>query len=578
MNKLPAKQIYLLFIIIVGIITLSVYSTYALFTFESETSEIVTIHTPKSLKITENIYEYKQITVAPNTIATTDIGIYNSFEYEVCYSVWYKIIGDEELQNKVQIIEKSNENLSTSGVLPSKKEISVTVVIINDNDEEIKVNLGTIGAQKEEGRCTLNLADDKNTILTSYKNLDILVDKILETKDEVIENESGFITYKDLTDVMTYKDTDKIYTSNKFELDNEIFSLTDAKELTIQEIVDNNKLEMKDIYICKEGKECSILYKITLIDKEEIKNDKDEIEYINYQFTKYDKLIGYSKSKNGLRKINKKDYVYYGDNPNNYIYYNCLNSDDRTTCELWRIVGYFYNEKTKKYNTKIVRNSSIGKHQFDYKIEEEENKSTNVWNESTLEKYLNEEYKLKNNYEVYLEKYIQSVERIKDTEIKITDLKIEKEKIESRITLLSLSDYLYASSCEKSKVNEYSGSCLTNNWLNNIEIENEWTLTSKEVEVPVIEEPETNQEIEENPNLEPNLENNLQPEENQNPEENEIIEEEEKQIINYVYSVGKNIIEIDVNESSEVRPTFFLKSRMLLLDGDGSFENPYVIK
>ena len=91
MNKLPTKQIYLLFIIIVGIIALSVYSTYAIFTFESSTSDIVSIHTPKSLQISENIYEYQQVVVEPNTIATTDIDIYNTFDYEVCYSIWYKI-------------------------------------------------------------------------------------------------------------------------------------------------------------------------------------------------------------------------------------------------------------------------------------------------------------------------------------------------------------------------------------------------------------------------------------------------------------------------------------------------------
>ena len=63
MNKLPTKQIYLLTIIIVGIIALSVYSTYAIFTFESETSDIVSIHTPKSLNISENIYEYQQLSI-----------------------------------------------------------------------------------------------------------------------------------------------------------------------------------------------------------------------------------------------------------------------------------------------------------------------------------------------------------------------------------------------------------------------------------------------------------------------------------------------------------------------------------
>ena len=154
MNKLPTKQIYLLIIIIVGIIALSVYSTYALFTFEGETSEIVSIHIPKSLTISENIYEYQQIKVSPNTIATTDIDIYNTFDYEVCYSVWYKVVGDKDTQNKVQVFEQTEETLSASGLLPSSTNKRITLVIINDNDIEIKINLGTISAQKENnGSC-----------------------------------------------------------------------------------------------------------------------------------------------------------------------------------------------------------------------------------------------------------------------------------------------------------------------------------------------------------------------------------------------------------------------------------------
>ena len=107
MNKLPAKQIYLLSIIIIGIIALSVYSTYALFTYESSTSDIVTIHTPKSLSISENVYEYQQLIVEPNTITTTDVDVYNSYEYDVCYSVWYKLVTNEKIDDtKFQIFQK----------------------------------------------------------------------------------------------------------------------------------------------------------------------------------------------------------------------------------------------------------------------------------------------------------------------------------------------------------------------------------------------------------------------------------------------------------------------------------------
>ena len=125
MNRVPAKQIYLLSIIIIGIIALSVYSTYALFTFESETEEIVSIHTPKSLTISESVYEYQQIKVEPNTVTTTDIDISNPFDYEVCYSIWYKVVGQEDVQNKVQIFQKTENNIATSGVISPNKNIKI---------------------------------------------------------------------------------------------------------------------------------------------------------------------------------------------------------------------------------------------------------------------------------------------------------------------------------------------------------------------------------------------------------------------------------------------------------------------
>ena len=81
MNKLPTKQIYLLSVIIVGIIALSVYSTYALFTFEGSTTDIVSIHTPKSLTISENIYEYQKrvdILVVLNDTIYVDIEVNRS--------------------------------------------------------------------------------------------------------------------------------------------------------------------------------------------------------------------------------------------------------------------------------------------------------------------------------------------------------------------------------------------------------------------------------------------------------------------------------------------------------------------
>ena len=215
----------------------------------------------------------------------------------------------------------------------------------------------------------------------------------------------------------------------------------------------------------------------------------------------------------------------------------------------------------------------------DYKMINELNESSNDWNNSTLSKYLNEEYKIIGNNDVYLLNYIQKLEIIPSLESDVEKIQTENTN-DSKIKILSLSDYLYASSCTYKEINEYKEECFTNNWLNNIEIEKEWTNTIKEVIIE--EDPELDSSAEENPEPEESEENTSEEENNlENDEENsESTEpvEEEKYIINYAYGIGKNITENDVNELLDVRPVVFLKERILLVDGDGSFESPYIVK
>lgn len=561
MRKLPAKQIYLLSVIIVGIIALSVYSTYALFTFESTTGDIVSIHIPKSLTISENVYEYRQIKVGPNQVVTTDVDVYNPFEYDVCYSVWYKVIGSQEIQNNVEIFEHNEKSLSSSGTITPNTHMRIKMVIINDNDTEVKINLGTIGSSKENETCSLNLSNDKHLISISHSNVSLLTTSILENIEKK-EQEEGYLIHDMKDNYLTISKDKELYFSGEFTYTKEKFSLTDGVKQTFEEFLNENNLNTTDKYFCMDGLDCSILYQIKSI---EPKDDKYNISYNKY--------IGYLESENGLKQINEKDYIYYGDNPDNYIYYNCKNPDDTSSCELWRIVGLFHNKENDNYNIKIVRNDSIGLYQYDYKMIDEENKSSNNWNESTLNKYLNEEYKIisGNNY---ITTYKQNLEILPSLELDVKNMKNELTT-NSKISLLTLSDYLNASSCSKNKINEYNESCFKNNWLNNIEVPYEWTMTSKEVEIPIIEEPE--------PVVPETDEENNQTDEEENHEDNTEIPEEpqeeiNKYIINYVYSVNNNIKESDVNDKLAVRPVVYLKSRMLLISGDGSFNSPYVVK
>jgi len=139
MNKLPTKQIYLLTVIIVGLIALSVYSTYAIFTFESETSEAFNIQLPSVLEIKTDMYEYKQIEIPKNSVGTTDIDLYNTYDYELCYSIWYKVLGDDS--SAIDIYEISDAGLSTNGTIAANANSRFSLLIINNSDEPTKMPL-----------------------------------------------------------------------------------------------------------------------------------------------------------------------------------------------------------------------------------------------------------------------------------------------------------------------------------------------------------------------------------------------------------------------------------------------------
>ena len=109
---------------------------------------------------------------------------------------------------------------------------------------------------------------------------------------------------------------------------------------------------------------------------------------------------------------------------------------------------------------------------------------------------------------------------------------------------MSLSDYLNASFCENREINNYDNTCLKNNWLNRNGNINEWTTSIKY----------------------------------QEPYE----DEETKELItpanNTVYSVGNTIENTIILSKLNIRPVVYLKTRLLLTSGDGSFNNPYVIR
>ena len=61
-------------------------------------------------------------------------------------------------------------------------------------------------------------------------------------------------------------------------------------------------------------------------------------------------------------------------------------------------------------------------------------------------------------YKIWSEIVQEENPKLKDTELETS----------SKITIMTISDFINASSCSKTKLNEYTNECITNNWLNNI--------------------------------------------------------------------------------------------------------------
>ena len=511
MNKLPAKQIYLLGIIVFGIIALSIYSTYAIFTYEASTEDILSINTPNSLSLMESTTKYKQLIIPKDTVVTTDIDIY---DYNVCYTIWYNIEGKNK---SLQVYENTTSSLTTSGALNPVSGARINLLVINDGDAAGIIKLG-VKYMPNNGQCSLELDSNKKQITDTINSQNTLEKAILAT--QVKNDEMGYLTYSDIEKELPINKELPLAASKKFDYKDETFTLQEPINVEYENIpatITNNGT----YYTCLTDESCKTLYRINEIVK---KDDK-------YVITKYDALIGYSQGESGLRK-NNNDYYFYGDNPHNFVYYNCTNESNTKTCELWRIIGLTYDQEHDKYIPKIIRDDYLENQKYADDSEE--------WENSDIKKYFEKDYKLVN--ESYIKEVNFKQENITTPKTKLNDITIYGKEYKQKISLMQLSDYLNASVCSNRMVDEYTADCLTKNWLNRGN--REWTMTM----------------------------NYLEPEKDE--ETGELIPVEN----NKIYTVGAGIETTTVDTELALRPVVYLKTRMLITSGDGTVDNPYIIR
>ena len=135
------KKNYLLGIVVMGLIVLSLYSTYAMFTETIETDEIINL-SAATINLSSEIVEYEQITINGNEAKSIMVNISNSTESNLYYGVWYEMVNPASINDNIEIAKLTSSIDSTQGQINTGTKKNVKIVIKNTGSSSITVNIG----------------------------------------------------------------------------------------------------------------------------------------------------------------------------------------------------------------------------------------------------------------------------------------------------------------------------------------------------------------------------------------------------------------------------------------------------
>ncbi len=259
-------------------------------------------------------------------------------------------------------------------------------------------------------------------------------------------------------------------------------------------------------------------YLIEKSNMEGIKSYRDGIQREMYVFNHSDK-----------DSVNEFiDYRYIGNDANNYVYFNCSDTSDLETCELWRVIGAFVTENSdgiKEYRLKIMSTKGIENMSWS------DNGSSN-WEESSLYSYLNNGdywYSLKGKFQNMIDSVKFYTGKLDNSNLVGNSLyyKERENYVIERVGLITLSDYNYT------YANGVNEGCF-NNLLNCNDMDSSWMNVGSEYWTMISS--------------------------------------------NGVYTINNNISKRNVNENFDVYPVVYLKPNVGIESGNGSEGDAYVLR
>ena len=204
-KRIPLKYIYVLSAIIAILLSVGLYYTYAMFTANVNSGNVVNMDT--ALNYTFDVSGTQNFHVGKNSIASFNFIVNNSSEGTIHYEIYYDTSND--LTNVIigEVVEDKNTTttaLNTSGNIDKDNRKTIPLVIANNSNNDIDVVIGVVTGYVGN---TINYGTDNypngTKITSTYNSSDITnaCEGGATVDDSCIKKyEDGYMSYYCLTD------------------------------------------------------------------------------------------------------------------------------------------------------------------------------------------------------------------------------------------------------------------------------------------------------------------------------------------------------------------------------------------
>ena len=186
------RKSYLIILSVLGLFTLALYSTYAMFTMSVETNDFVNL-SASSLPTETRIQEYERITINAKDMKTIDFNINNNTTSNLYYGAWYEMVEPTSINDNIIIAKYIDSESETFGSINASSKKKVTLVVKNDTDNNIIINIGVAYSETN----SLNLPTNRELITDTYvPNLDTSganAPKLVDNMIPVMYNGSNWV-------------------------------------------------------------------------------------------------------------------------------------------------------------------------------------------------------------------------------------------------------------------------------------------------------------------------------------------------------------------------------------------------